>query len=209
MELKITFIIPTIGRTTLVNAINSLKKQSNPNWKAIIVFDGCQVTYKSDDRRIGVMRVEKLGLGYNSAGEVRNKGINFVKTEWVAFLDDDDTISSNYVETFYNEIGEFNDVDTIIFRMSYHDNKDTIFPRLDDNNFHMNFVGISFAYKKKIFDNGIKFIPSNYEDYDILNRIRENNFKMMISPYIRYFVRCNEYEEHKTNTIVGERVFIN
>ena len=37
---KITFIIPTIGRDTLLNSINSLFNQTIKEWKAIIIFDG-------------------------------------------------------------------------------------------------------------------------------------------------------------------------
>lgn len=40
METRITFIIPSINRETLSRTIDSLFKQSNPNWKAIIIFDG-------------------------------------------------------------------------------------------------------------------------------------------------------------------------
>lgn len=39
-EAIVTFIIPTIGRDTLSKTIDSLINQTNPNWKAIIVFDG-------------------------------------------------------------------------------------------------------------------------------------------------------------------------
>jgi glycosyltransferase involved in cell wall biosynthesis len=37
---KITFIIPTIGRKTLINSLQSLISQDNPNWCAIVIFDG-------------------------------------------------------------------------------------------------------------------------------------------------------------------------
>ena len=206
----VTFIIPTIGRDTLTRTIESLEKQTNENWKAIIIFDGCSPTIELNSEKIQIIQIEKKGEGLNSAGNVRNEGIKLATTEWIAFVDDDDTIASNYVETFYNEIQEFNNMDVIIFRMSYELNKDQILPHLNEsNNFYHAAVGISFAMKKNLCDLGYIFIPSIGEDYDLLNKIRENNYKMMISPYIRYFVRGNEYIEQTNNTVIGNRVFIN
>jgi glycosyltransferase involved in cell wall biosynthesis len=46
MNQSITFIIPTIGRNTLEKAIQSIEKQTNNNWKIIIIFDGIQSTLK-------------------------------------------------------------------------------------------------------------------------------------------------------------------
>ena len=37
----ITFIIPTLNRSTLADTIISLLSQTNTQWKAIIIFDGC------------------------------------------------------------------------------------------------------------------------------------------------------------------------
>jgi glycosyltransferase involved in cell wall biosynthesis len=207
----LTFIIPTIGRDTLTRTIESLEKQTNINWKAIIIFDSCSPTIELNSEKIQIIQIEKKGEGSNSAGNVRNEGIKLATTEWIAFVDDDDTIASNYVETFYNEIQEFNNMDVIIFRMSYHFNCNFIIPRLPpvDNIIYDGNVGISFAMKKELFDLGYNFIPSHNEDFKLINRIRENNYKIMVSPYIRYFVRCSEYIEQTNNSIIGERVFIN
>jgi glycosyltransferase involved in cell wall biosynthesis len=330
---KITFIIPSIGRSTLKETIESLEKQTNKNWNAIIIFDGCTPNFQTDDSRVKIIQIEKLGQGINSAGLVRNEGIKIAETEWVAFVDDDDTLAVNYVETFYNDLQEFNDytmvdvtvdttglseeihtiehvdttclseeihtiehvdttclseeahiiehvdttglseeahiiehvdttglseeahtiehvdtadlseeihtiehvdtaglnennvesntrttqkeknpneVDVIIYRMKSYCG--SICPELSTDNFYNNLVGISFAMKKKIFDDGIQFIPAGNEDFIILDRIRaENNYNIMISPYIRYFVRNvskGEIEDHTNNHIIGNRVFI-
>ncbi len=36
----ITFIIPTIGRKTLINSIESIINQTITDWKIIVIFDG-------------------------------------------------------------------------------------------------------------------------------------------------------------------------
>ena len=115
---KITFIIPTIGRDTLPDAIDCLLNQTCLEWKAIIIFDGIEPTIRISDDRITILQCEKRHdrTHFHSAGYVRNYGIQFATTEWVAFLDDDDGIKPTYVETFLKEVTDY-DNDVIIFRM--------------------------------------------------------------------------------------------
>ena len=208
----ITFIIPTIGRSTLINSINSLKNQNIKDWRAIIIFDGisCNIDIyiDVDDNRIKVLECKKKGMNINSAGEVRNYGMSFVETKWIAFLDDDDIIETDYIETFYNEINLCNDLyldlDLIIFRMNHNGR---IIPKLKTDNFYLCDVGISFIFKKEIYDEGCKFTPDGAEDFLYLDKIRASGKRMMISPYIKYYVRKSDIFDDDNN--IGNRVFIN
>jgi len=204
----ITFIIPTIGRSTLINSIKSLKNQTIKDWCAIIIFDGIpsNIDVDVDDNRIKVLECDKKGININSAGEVRNYGMSFVETKWIAFLDDDDIIEDDYIETFYNEINLCNDLhldlDLIIFRMN---DNGRIIPKLNTDNFYLCDVGISFILKKEIYDQDYKFIPDGAEDFLYLDKIRRLGKRMMISPYVKYYVRKSDDE----NNNIGNRVFIN
>jgi glycosyltransferase involved in cell wall biosynthesis len=197
---QITFIIPTIGRSSLIDTLNCLIKQTNPNWNAIVVFDGISPNIISPDNRICFLESEKLGQGVNSAGLVRNYGMAHVNTEWIGFIDDDDGISDDYVATIYNEILNY-DNDVIIFRMLHYGR---ILPSLHTDHFYYGQVGISFIIKKKIFDDGHIFIPSGEEDFVYLDGTYKKSYKIMISPYVKYFVRT--YETYNEN--LGNRLFI-
>jgi len=199
----ITFIIPTIGRQTLQNSINSLLNQTIKEWRALIIFDGIKSSIINKDKRIEIIEIEKLGLNVNSAGLVRNYALSLVKTEWIAFLDDDDIISDDYIEIFYKEIKLYPETDLLIFRMNNHGR---IIPKLDTNNFYLCDVGISFTMRKKIYNNGLIFVPDGAEDFLYLDKIRRNGYKIMISPYTKYHVRTNRIED---DFIFGKRVFIN
>ncbi len=199
----VTFIIPTIGRDTLLNAINSLLNQTIEEWKAIIIFDGIKKTISISDDRIKIIESNKLGLNINNAGLVRNYGMSLVDTKWIGFLDDDDIIADDYLDCFYKELFYRDDLDVVIFRMNLNNR---IIPKLNTDNFYVCDVGISFILKKSIFDNNIIFIPDGAEDYLYLHNIRINNYKIVISPYIKYFVKKDEYEE---NDILGNRLYIN
>jgi glycosyltransferase involved in cell wall biosynthesis len=212
-DTKITFIIPTIGRPTLKETLSSLINQTYDKWYAIVIFDDidpdetilAEFTDRSvfSDPRIEIIRSPKLGEGTNSAGNVRNYGIKYAKTEWIAFVDDDDSVKHSYVECFLDEIIN-HDVDTIIFRMVSEGH--TILPPIDTDNFYCCGVGISFALKKSIFDAGIVFEPSCTEDFFLLDKIRENKYKIMISPHVLYYVR--NYNNHIESHDCGSRVFI-
>lgn len=200
----ITFIIPTIGRDTLQKSIDSIINQTNQNWKAIIVFDGIKPTININDERIKIITIPKLGQSVNSAGLVRNEGMKLVDTKWIGFLDDDDFISNDYVEIFYQTIKENKDLDVLIFRMI--NNEKVILPLLKTDNFYSHQVGISFIMKKKIYNNGYIFTPSSTEDFILLDNIRKGNYKMMISPYVKYYVR---YNNETKNLEKGNEVKIN
>jgi glycosyltransferase involved in cell wall biosynthesis len=198
----LTFIIPSIGRPTLQRAINSLLNQTHDGWKAIVVFDGIEPTISAPNEKVTFMTVEKSGVGLNGAGAVRNYGMKCVETEWIAFLDDDDTVANDYVEYFFKEIQEFPQVDVVIFRMR---NKGVnILPPLETDNFYCCKVGISFAFKKKIVNEGNFMTPSGLEDYNYLNSLRAKKYCIMISPYVKYFVRGYFYD-----TSTGNRVILN
>jgi len=200
---SLTFIIPTIGRHTLSGTLTCLINQTNQDWKAIVIFDGLAPNIKNPDSRITFIQTEKLGESRNSAGMVRNYGITFAETEWIAFVDDDDCLSPNYVALFYSEIYTYKLVELIIFRMFF---EGRVYPALHTDTFHLGDVGISFAVKKKIFEDGHIFTPSDVEDYLYLDTIKNNQYKMMISPHITYFVR--NYG-NISNAAKGKRVFIN
>ncbi len=209
----ITFIIPTIGRDTLPRAIDSVMEQTTANsniWKIIIIFDGMEPNLKGDKYinhpQIMIKSCPKMGTGLNSAGLVRNWGMQYVETEWTAFLDDDDVIGPNYIERFMEEMKEMNgDLDVLIFRMKL---GERIVPSLTTNNFFLCDVGISFILKSNLFlERGFVFQADGAEDYLYLNKLRENNCKIVISPYIQYFVKDAKIDNN--GGVEGNRVYIN
>ena len=184
----ITFIIPTIGRITLLDAINSLIEQDDPNWNAIIIFDGIKKNIEINDDRITIVEINKQ----NNAGLVRNIGFQYVKdSEWIGFLDDDDYLSNNYISRLKEEININNTIEVCIFRMSY-PNK-FILPMATDRNIIRNRVGISFAIKKYISES-IFFKDSYYEDFYYLKELQMKKYKILISSYVCYFIRSKPYD---------------
>jgi hypothetical protein len=200
----ITFIIPTIGRDSLLETIDSLINLHDSDWNAIIIFDGIKnkFTHKNIyDNKIKIIEIEKTGneLMKNSAGCVRNIGIEMAQSFWIGFVDDDDTLSKNYICYLKNELMYVNnDIDAIIFRMMYKNG--AVLPSKFDRNIIRNKVGISFAIKKDLSCK-YKFDNNPFEDYFFLKNIQNNGHKILISSYVAYYVRCSEDEEKDQNNL--------
>jgi glycosyltransferase involved in cell wall biosynthesis len=181
----ITFVIPSINRSTLQNSINSLLNQTNPNWKCIVVYDGV-VGSSFEDDRISTITIDKTGVNTNKLGEsglVRNEGIKLCNTEWIGFLDDDDTIHQDYVKTL-NE--KYSNYDFVVWRMKNTDG--LIIPRLNKNLLVLNNVGISFCYKSKFKD---MLFDSNIagEDFYFVDKLQKITTNFIITPEVYYNIR--------------------
>jgi glycosyltransferase involved in cell wall biosynthesis len=167
---EITFVIPSINRPTLDVTINSVLKQTLDRWRCIIVYDGVEGK-EFHDERISTIKIDKTGAfdKHGTSGLVRNFGIKMCETDWIGFIDDDDSINEKYVETLFSKYDNF---DFIIWKMQYLDGN--IIPN-STNLFEGN-VGISFSFKKNL--NVIFKSNRNGEDFDFLNELltKTNNF---------------------------------
>jgi glycosyltransferase involved in cell wall biosynthesis len=190
----VTVIIPSIGRATIERSLNSLLNMNNPNWKALVGFDCVSddiinnLNLPVDSRIIYHRLLEKKGGGNNYGGGVRNFLIDEAKTQWVCFLDDDDTFRPQYLDCFLEETKNI-EMDCIVFRMSYHEEDIHVLPPLNSTNPEPAQVGISFAVKKSFLDNNsLRFRNGEMEDFDLVHRIHAIS-KIKFSNFIVYNVK--------------------
>lgn len=185
-----TVIIPSIGRASLKSSLESLQNQSSSNWLALVGFDGVSPPQPVFDNRITyVYLAQKVGGGSNHGGEARNKLIPLVTTDWLCFLDDDDTFRPNYMDALAGELTAKSDADCIIFRMSYDCRDSKVLPPPYLKNVQACLVGISCAIKKSfLIQNNIEFKNGPLEDYNFLKQIETSNGKVVFSKEIVYNV---------------------
>lgn len=197
-EALVTFVIPSLASKSLPNALRSIREQTDPRWKIIVGFDHRDPTINSDDKvsafkHTGYSKkgddciycIEGLKSG---AGPVRNACVARATTEWVAFLDDDDIVTPDYVEKL---ISESQDADAVSFRMLMWHWQWLPPVTATVENFTHGSIGISFACKKSIFEK-CKFTRGRGEDFRMLRDIRNAGFRLKISPYLTYLVRHGE-----------------
>ena len=189
-----TFIIPTIGRDSLLRTVNSVLTQHDPDWQCFIICDGSgqYPALMLSDLRLDVFQTSmKLGThegdnpGQSYAGRVRNYGIDHVETPWISFVDDDDTITPDYVSRL-KEVQENNDV--VVFKMDHP--QLGILPPGDSHELINGQVGISYSVRKSFLDTyNLRFINSGIEDYELLMALQFHKARFHFSPCVTYKVR--------------------
>lgn len=159
-----TFIIPSIGRDTLQRAINSAKNQA-----PVITFED---------------------FAHQGAGAVRNLLIAQVKTEWVSMLDDDDTVTDDYVQRLEEEGVAHPEADVIVFREYFI--ADLMGDDVTEDHFiwtkpvvEWGQIGIAFSVKREV---ALKhpYASEAYEDLHFVERIQEAGHKIHFSKYLVY-----------------------
>jgi len=187
----ITFIIPSLGRSSLKDSIQSLFELNDSDWNAVIIFDGIKSNLEIQSPKIKIIEADKTG----HAGILRNIGMDYVldnNTEWFGFLDDDDYLSNDYIDKLKLEFQNSKEqANAIIFRMGY-SNK-TIIPAKNIKQIIKCNVGISFAIQSNIAKIN-QFNPGLFEDYIFLKMLESKKYNIMISSYVCYFVRTKPYE---------------
>jgi len=191
----VTFIIPSIAKKSLPKTIDSLHAQTDSRWSAIVGFDHRDPTIEPS-KKVSVFThrgysakgddciycIEGVKSG---AGPVRNAGVAKATTEWVAFLDDDDMATPDYVEKLLLESG---DADAVAFRMLLPSHRWLPPVTATVDNFTHGSIGISFATRKSVFDK-CQFTRGRGEDFRMLRDIRNAGFRLKISPYMTYLVK--------------------
>jgi hypothetical protein len=158
-----TFIIPTIGRSTLKQAIESVVTFDNT--LIIVVYDGNKQDPPVSNNNVIYLETKKL---CKNAGFVRNFGISHVikniNTEYISFLDDDDIIKPN----FNNVITNHKSYDVIIHSIEfpYHPISRKKLPLKSGIGISRGDMGIAMSIKvDALRKHNVKFTDTVGEDY--------------------------------------------
>lgn len=177
----ITFLIPSIGRPSVQAAVDSLYKQTIPNWRAIVCFDRVQPNIQPSEK-VSVMVCDDQDPVKFRAGLVRNYARKHVKTEWVGLLDDDDSVTPDYVDKL-KQCGPNSDI--VVFQMIYQGGR-VLPPNRHTEFLRKGRVGISFAFRNSI---NVAFKPIFCEDYYFLSEARQKGCRITLCPHVCYRVK--------------------
>lgn len=191
----VTFVVPTVGRPSLMAALASLAAQTDADWSATVVFDGVEPSGAGSvidaDPRLNAVCIPKTGSSAsggttNRAGAVRNVALDSIagasEATWVAFLDDDDTLEPTYVAALRGEAAAHPDTDAVVFQMRKGSARLPWDGDVARQTFHKGRVGISFALRfASTVKTGTRFVPSRYEDFNMLDALRRNGATIRLS----------------------------
>ncbi len=113
MSVKISVIVPTYKpQDYLWECLDSLHNQIFPkdNYEVLLVLNGCNEPYHSqiseyannhEDMLVRCIQTDEGGVS-----NARNVGIENSDGEYIAFIDDDDFVSPNYLDELYKHAGK-------------------------------------------------------------------------------------------------------
>ncbi len=110
-ELLISFIIPVYNaEAVLQRCLDSILGQTIQNFEIIVVDDG------STDNSPHLIRdyaqqyphcIQVIRTSNSGPGQSRNKGIQCARGQYIAFVDSDDSIASNYTQVVANKLKQY------------------------------------------------------------------------------------------------------
>ncbi len=171
---KVSVIVPVYNTEKyLPRCIESILAQTFTDFELILVNDGstdnsgkiCDI-YASKDSRVIVIHKENGGVN-----RARETGVNVATTDWITFVDSDDTITNNYIELLYSNITK--NIDIVIGQI-YSDKYSNI--RLSIENYRAELIICKYAHpfakiiRKKLFD---------YTIFDMLDGIKVGEDMLM------------------------------
>ena len=175
----ISFIVPIYNASNCLDrCVLSIIAQSNSDWELILINDGsiddsgiiCD-KYASQDKRITVIHQSNKGVSC-----ARNAGIAMAKGDFVAFVDSDDYITPDFIQT----VQDLNNADLIITSIAWNEDnielKDAFYDLQRDKRILpslLKSVVMSVVWGKCynrhiIIDNNLEFNPSINSGEDTL-----------------------------------------
>ena len=145
MTIAISVIIPTNKpQLYLADCIDSLARQTIKHqfFEIVVVVNGCTFDeymegceqWLSHDRYDHIKIIYEENAGVSRA---RNIGLDYASGVYIAFIDDDDVVSTNYLEDLYKNV----DVNQIAVANVHCFKKDM-------NDYYLDYLGIRFARLK-------------------------------------------------------------
>lgn len=129
-----SIVVPLYNKEfSILNTIQSVLNQTNPNFEIIIVDDGStdnsvQLLKQLNDKRIRLIQQKNKGVS-----AARNRGINEAKYEWVAFLDADDLWKPTHLEEVVYMMSKYPKEMVYVTSFEYSDNRSLFkYPRKSD-----------------------------------------------------------------------------
>ena len=222
-DINFSIILPTYNRKHCIkNAIDSLLIQTYQNFELIIVDDGStddteeyiKEIYKNEIE-IGKIRYLKLDQNHG-ASFARNRGLEIAKNKWIGYLDTDNEMCPEFLETYVKYISE-NPEYKIFYAKIKHRNSGIIIGHEFDNNEikFTNFIDMGvFIYNIDIYKNlgGFNEDIKKLVDWDLILKYTEKYYPFFIDKILLDYYDGDEFDRitnKENNEINYKRVILN
>ena len=211
----ISIIVPIYNAAKYLDeCLHSIKNQTYEDIEVICVNDGSTddsssivKKYSTTDPRFKLIEQENGGVS-----SARNTALDAVSGDYLCFVDSDDIISVNHIQTLYNQVCNYDVAVTSYTRnIEFLGNDITEEGSIDSITYIKKIIGelilhpqiVCILYKTNIIrDNDLSFTVGcvRNEDAEFFIKYLANTSKVHFSNYIGYFYRDNEQSAvHKFN----------
>ncbi len=214
--IKVSIIVPVYNSDKyLKKCLDSIQNQTYKNYEAIIINDGSTdnsskiIQEYINDERFKIINQNNHGIGYS-----RNLGIKKAQGDYICFVDSDDYIELNFLETMLAKI-ENDNLDIVVcdYIENHSDNfqktikvcefQNTTIDDSPDLLININKAPWNKIYKKEIISN-IKFPEKlKYEDTQFICEALKDAKIGKNNEFLYHYVIHNESE----TTTMDEKVF--
>ena len=192
----VSIIVPIYNKEKFITKLlNSIIRQTYKNLEIILIDDGstdrsleiCE-RFASKDTRIQIYSQNNSGVS-----TARNKGIEVAKGEYILFIDSDDDIANNFVESFINNLEE-----DCVVKCNYKGNKNVLMDRREylEKIISGEVLGVCWGYlleKEKIgqirFDQQTSYMEDTIFMVEYINQISKVK---LINQNVYYHTRNEE-----------------
>lgn len=184
---KLSIIIPyfeTIDLTRKLLDELKLQIRNNDEVEVIIIDDGCYEDglkyydkYKNDDFAI-LIQQDNIGVA-----KTRNKGIELAKGKYIAFIDCDDMITMDYIETLLKAIDTY---DTDVINFNWYDMTEHLEYRKPHNPAPWKQI-----YKKETMPRFSEEYEYGHEDVPFQEEIDSGKYNITYLDKLLYFYNSN------------------
>ena len=181
-NVKVTIIIPVYnGQKTIARTMESLIQQTYANWEAMVINDGSTDETMDVLKRYGEKYTNKILISSHKnigQAETRNRAIQSASGDYIMFLDADDYIDADYIESYVCAM-ESGDYDCVVGGYRREDVKGKVVKRFWPSNKWMLYANMgvcSRMIKRKILvENNIKFLnisigEDSYFNFSLFSR---------------------------------------
>ena len=136
----VSVVIPTYNRSNFLReSINSAIEQSRPADEIIIIDDASTDDTKNVVQSYSSDNIRYIFKNHSGAPDTRNQGIDEARGDYILWLDDDDTLEPNAIESHLEIIKSQPSVDVIYGKLQYFDDRTGNFLKIfDPKDWHAN-----------------------------------------------------------------------
>ena len=179
---KLSIIIPYYETYELTNKLmKELSIQETDEVEVILIDDGCNET-RFDDyvlwKNLKIIHQDNMGVA-----KTRNKGIKLAKGKYIAFIDSDDQITMDYVDTLLDAIEKY---DTDIINFNWYDMTEHIELRKPHNPAVWKAI-----YKKETIPQFAENQEYGHEDYTFQCELENGNYSITYLDKMLYLYNSN------------------